>query len=146
MSVPITLSEASELANVIMGFTAVLTVGYALFEYRKSKTVQDKADAYETYRLYLQLAFENPNFSSGLVEGVTESEKEQYHWYMITALHAFEQIIDSCLDEEWENTLKAEFGLHIDYLKSERFLSEINTYSKGLQLRVKNFLSEKEVS
>lgn len=124
---------ASAASDVVMLLLAVAAAWFAFHELKVGRQIQATSAAYDTYRAYLKMAFENPRYANPDPPKFSNEDVERYHWFVNMAMHAFEQIIDSCMDEEWEITMRNDLEAHSEYLQSDLFMKELPTHSARMQ-------------
>lgn len=123
---------ASDIANVIVAIIAMVALAVAA----KQLKAQRENTALETYRQYVRLALEHPEFSGPalqLADFNDKKTKERYEWFVSYLLMAAEQILD--LDPnnpEWLATITTQLGYHKEYLNSSG-KQYLNHYSMRLR-------------
>jgi hypothetical protein len=124
------LNEAGVGAGVIVSFAA-LVVGYCY--YRSNLRFQRKLNARQTYRRYLELAFEHPDLAEPNDKDfaaipVNTEKYHQYEWFVFILLSACGEIIASLGKDfggRWKATLLTQLGFH------DKYFSENDWFKKN---------------
>lgn len=116
----------SAISDAITASVAILAVLVAIKQLKTSHEDQKITAAKELYRNYLQLAFENPRFSSPSYPKDNPSfpeiknnpiEFEQYEFYVSNFLFAAEEILRIDRSDDWTKTIIAQMKYHALYLR-----------------------------
>lgn len=145
--------DAATVAQTLGGFSGVLAAAFALiaipvawWQISSNTRIVRETVAMETYREYLRLAFENPQYSGaaiaartiGLVgggfdwdlatreectalwngiEGKLTEESEKYLWFLSFLLSSCEKIVDHATKSDgWTRTIKDQLRYHFSSL------------------------------
>jgi hypothetical protein len=129
-----------DLGGLIGGLSALAGVVVAIRAIGGAQKSQREATAYETYRQYLNMAFENPDLASGQVVA-GDKMFAAYTWFVSNLLNGCEQILDVLGDDPlWEKTLRSQLNYHRAYLCDDPNFAEteIGCYAPKLQRLVKS--------
>ena len=127
-------------ANIATPIIAVLAIGAAIKQIRTAKEESKRAIAHAAYDRYLDLCFENVNFSGGYdttsTSSVDDKEHKQYLWFVSKMLFAFEQVLDVYPnDQEWSKTIKNQLKRHRSHLSISGTVNR-NEWSASLSLLI----------
>lgn len=124
----LTLSEWSNVSDLVTAGVAVIALIGAIWQVLAAKKCQREATAAELYGNYLTLAVEHPLLADGYVSIPDASEPpkeefERYEWFVSVMLHAFEQILDLTKDKVWRKAINDQLHYHKKYLAGPRFVA-----------------------
>jgi hypothetical protein len=114
------LAAWSQLATLVIALAAALG---ALQQIRETRRLHREGDAQSSFRDYLRLAYETPEFASPdwpQIKGTIK--EEQYHWFVSYMLAAFEKILLTTEgDAEWRRSISTSVKRHSDYVRDRNF-------------------------
>jgi hypothetical protein len=105
----------------IVAVIAYLALRAAKTQIAASSRDQQRATAYESYREYLKLCIEYPDFAlAKRGEFYADlSKARQYKWFVSSMLISFEEILYVCPGEtDWKSAIEAQIFLHRHHLKN----------------------------
>jgi hypothetical protein len=123
------LSGAGAIMAVVVGGSALIYAGDQIQESRRN-------DARDSYRDFMVLAMDNPDFSAPDYTAIAKDPKqsERYAWFVADMLTAFEQVMESHpVDSAWRTSIRRGLQDHKDYLLSKDFQDEICDYDPGFR-------------
>lgn len=115
-----TLSVLADIGTFGSFIVAIAAAIYALIQYIISKKENRRAQAYQNYSTFLQMAFDNPEFSnpSQALLQVKDHNNLKYKYFVANMLFAFEQIFLAVGNEkDWRAVMKGQLNRHAFYLK-----------------------------
>ncbi len=117
------LEKAGQLSSIGTAFLAVVGLWVAVLQIRASEQTQREASARDSYKEYLKLAMEKPEFAEARLGKSTTSTKASYAWFVEYFLYSAEQIYQSFPnDKEWNFALSEQICYHRAYLKSPEYI------------------------
>jgi hypothetical protein len=121
-------------AEIAPGFTpivAIIGLGLAVWQLWLIRTNQRETTAKGTFREFLKLCVQAPDFANGKPSPGKESE---YEWFVAYFLWAAEDILKYS-PKDWEKNLQLHVRYHKDYLKNDKRFREEDfpTYSSDVQ-------------
>ena len=118
------LAAWSTLATAVVAALALLV---AVIQLSTSNEAQREATAQDTYKEYLKLAIENPEFSDGM-EKMPEDPKlrTKYGWFVSYFLHSAEHVfLIQPKDPEWRAAISNQVCFHRAFLKGADYQSNL---------------------
>ena len=144
---------AVDIAQVANGWAAVFTSGIAFvagllafLQLRSNQRVAREASAYEIFRDYMKLAFDNPKYSkpdwAAIV--IDPESVEKYSWYVGCLLWACDEVLQSTtMTPAWESTVRGHLRSHRLFLSSAQFRSEdFKHHGAALQALIEEICAE----
>ena len=132
------ISAFATLATAIIAFRAL---GLVRRQISSNEVSSARAAATQIYNSQIQLALAYPKLSFPALSGgfaeirVNLELLACYHWFMVSTLHACEEIVSVTNDDpQWEEAIYAMLQNHKDYLFYRRDLDKF--YSAGLMSTV----------
>jgi hypothetical protein len=132
-------ANAKAFLAVTAGMSAVvgaLTFLFSVVKGRADRELQARLNAKAVWADYMELAFDNPEFSGGFeFDNSSDAlKKEQYEWFVSRMLLACEEAITwAPQDRYWLQTMKLQIEYHRSYFCAGHFDQAILGYCEPLQ-------------
>ncbi len=129
-------------ASAVTAIVAVIAIYVAIRQIR----VSNRATALDTYRGYLDLAIKHTDASRRDKQKDTINLSDpKYDAFVTYLLFAAEEVLTLFSnDDKWRNALKLDLSHHKDYFNSDAYKEDTGSYTKELQVLIKEILSEKK--
>jgi hypothetical protein len=130
-------------ATVVIAIAAIVALFINAYQLKLSRDFQKQAATKVTYREYLKLSIEYPQFGDGSPLDLSELERSRYEWFVSFFLLAAEEVVEyAANDKYWVNAIKEEISRHRECLSSAYYQqTELPFYSRKLQRVVRDTLA-----
>jgi hypothetical protein len=153
-----TIDYAELVGKVILPIgvmTGAISGVVAVRKYFFDREAQDRNNALQSYRAYMKVAFDNPQFAYPRWESDEKKWEDfkknwddyhKYRWFVAIMLMAFEEIIcfvGKNVDAEWNETILIQLRHHLFYLHEPIFADrEMKIYDLRLQRLIKEAVDD----
>jgi hypothetical protein len=132
-------------AQIAPGFTPVVALVAVLLAWRQlvlSRRNQRETTAKASFREYLRLAVQYPEYAAGDYETLQAIERERYRWLVGYLLWSAEELLEFVAIEDedlWTKNLQLLVSYHREYFKNcPKFMEEeFDTYSAKTQALIR---------
>lgn len=119
------VAKGANWATILATIVAAIALTVSIYTYWETTNLQQRTAAFTYWQIYLQLAFSNPEFASGIANDADPKEKQKYEWFASNALGAGEAVFMLQRgDKGWESTIKTLIRTHRKYIESPAFERE----------------------
>lgn len=132
---------AGNIFEAITALVAMIAIVVAIYQIRASNNSQKLVTAADIYKGYLTLAIEHPDESRHNRKGEDGTNREKYDAFITYLLFAAEEILNLFPeDRAWRHALKLDLAHHRDFLQSQAYWDDANSYTEVLQALVTEML------
>jgi hypothetical protein len=125
-----------EITRGLTSAVALLAVLVAWRQLTLNRVNQRETTAKTTFREYLKLAVQHPEFACADYKDLSDVERERYEWLVGYLLWSIEELLEfKAGDDVWTKSLRLHLSYHRDYLASPSDFKEeeFQTYSRRTQ-------------